>query len=102
MMEIVTVTRADIRRAVVEALLEVQESIGQPVPRLTDATRPIGDLPQFDSQLAEDTTATILAALGAPPDTKCPFTKKRDGQCLTLGQSVDFLCEALGVHAVRA
>lgn len=89
--------RDDVRSIVIAELVEVQKAIGCPVPTITDSTRPIGDLEKFDSPVAEDTTASILAKIGAPAETKCPFTMREDGQYLTLGRVVDHFCRAAGL-----
>ena len=92
-----TMTRSEVRSIVIAELVAVEQAIGCPVPTITDSTRPIGDLEGFDSQVSEDTTATILGNLGAPPETKNPFTL-RDGQHhVTLDRIVDYFCRAAGV-----
>jgi hypothetical protein len=90
-------TRTEVRNAVVAELVNVQVAIGCPPPTITDMTRPIGDLEKFDSQIAEDTTATILARLGAPDQTKSPFTMREDGSYLRLDRIVNHFCRAAGV-----
>lgn len=91
-------TRNEVRRIVVEELLQVHEAIGGSWVSIVSATRPVGDLEGFDSQVAEDTTATILGKLGADANTKCPFTSKEDGQYLSIERVVDCFCQAAGVR----
>jgi len=95
-------TKAEVRSIVVAELLAVQEAIGCGPPVITDETRPIGDLDKFDSQLAEDTTATILRKLGAPDDTKSPFTMREDGKYFTLDRVVDHFFLAVGAKEAHA
>ena len=88
--------KVDVRHIIVAELVNVQVAIGYPVATIEGGTRPIGDLEKFDSQVAEDTTATILARLDAPADTKNPFTVREDGGYLTLDRIVDYFCRAAG------
>jgi hypothetical protein len=90
-------TKAEVRSIVVSELMNVQVAIGCTPPVITDATRPIGDLEKFDSPIAEDTTATILARIGAPADTKTPFTIREGGQYLTVDRIVNHFCRAAGI-----
>lgn len=90
-------TRTEVRSIVIEELMEVQKAIGAPFVSIASDTRPIGDLSGFDSQVAEDATATILGKLGADADTKCPFTVKEAGAYLSLERVVDRFCQAAGV-----
>ena len=90
-------TRDFIRECVFARLAEAQVCSGRPAPMLGDKTRPIGDLEGFDSPLAEDVTALILTDIGAPANTKCPFTERQDGRCLMLRHVVDRFCTAVNV-----
>ena len=89
--------RNDIEIIVLEELEKVQQALGNDDSQITPEMRPIGDLEGFDSQLAEDTTASILGRLEADPDTKCPFTVKEAGKYLTLNRVIDLFCQAAGV-----
>lgn len=91
-----TQTKQDVHAIVLEELVRFQLAIGCEPPEITDETRPIGDLEKFDSQVAEDTTATILGRLGASAETKCPFTMREDGDYLRLAKIVDCFWQAAG------
>lgn len=91
-------TKSDVRLVVTQELIEVQKAIGSPLVSITDDMRPIGDLSGFDSQVAEDTTATILGKLSAEPETKCPFTIREEGKYLSLGAIIDFFCRVTGIE----
>jgi hypothetical protein len=57
-------TDADIRRALVEVLANIQLQSGRPVPELTDDLRPLLDLEGFDSLNAEEALVALIAYLG--------------------------------------
>ena len=91
-------TKTEVHLVVTSELLRVQKAIGSPTMSITDDMRPIGDLSGFDSQVAEDTTATILGKLSADPGTKCPFTIKEDGKYLAVSAIVDYFFRAVSVE----
>ena len=88
-------TFAEVRSIVLEVLAEVQTAISDaPIP-VTDATRPIGEIPMFDSILSEDTTVTLLQRLGVTAnDAPNPFIVA--GQAARVGQVVQALSALVG------
>jgi len=93
-------TRSDVQAIVIATLNDVQRAMGCEPWTIGDGTRPIGDLPKFDSIVSEDVTVIILEKLGAPAETKDPFTMREDGKFLTLDRIVDHFCRAAGISGV--
>ena len=89
-------TYADVHAIVREVLVEVQASISDSAIDITDDTRPLDEIEMFDSQLAEDTTVTLLHRLGVTtPDVPTPF--RRDGQPATVAQVACTLASLIGI-----
>lgn len=53
----------EIRNTLIEALVENQSWSGYAVPRISDATRPIGDLEGFDSLNATEVSVMLSESL---------------------------------------
>jgi hypothetical protein len=89
-------TRSQVRALLVEVLVEVQDAVTDTPVVIDDDTRPIGDLPQFDSWLAEDTTVTILERLNLDvTDDPNPFIRATGGPA-RFGEVVSRVCELVG------
>ena len=73
-------TRSQVRTLLLEVLAEVQDAVTDAPVAIDDDTRPIGDLPMFDSWLAEDTTVTIFERLDLDvTDDPNPFISATGG-----------------------
>jgi len=73
-------TRSEVRTLLLDVLAEVQEAVTDAPVVIDDDMRPIGDLPMFDSWLAEDTTVTIFDRLNLElTDDPNPFIKPTGG-----------------------
>lgn len=57
-------TRKEVVEAVVDAVAEVQGISGRACPKITASTKPIGDVPGFDSLNALEATIVIMERLG--------------------------------------
>ena len=93
-------TAKDVRAAIEAELRDIQTSRGLRLPGLTDNTRPIGDIDEFDSYLGQDATANILIALDGAPKMKCPFSSKRNGKYLTLREITIAFCRHLNIRGM--
>lgn len=87
--------RSDVVATVIEILTSIEAAIGATPPAIiTEGTTPIGDLPMFDSILAEDTTVEIFRRFGLQADVdENPFIVNR--KACTVGQVVDRVCSLL-------
>jgi len=89
-------TRSQVRILLLEVLAEVQDAVTDAPVAISDDTRPIGDLPSFDSWLAEDTTVTIFERLGLEiVDDPNPFIRPTGGAA-RFGEVVARVCELAG------
>lgn len=69
--------------------------MGEPSQEIKDATRPIGDLPSFDSLCAVSATTEISNQLAVPVDSTL-FWSKVNGKPLTFAEIVDRLETLVG------
>lgn len=92
-------TRDEIRAIVIEMLGAAEQAMGVPTPPpITEATTPVGDLPMFDSVVAEDLIGDIYQRLGLDASIdENPFIVDR--QARTVGYVTDRLCALLGEAA---
>jgi acyl carrier protein len=56
--------RQEIRRALIEVLAEIQTETGETLVEIDEETRPIGELPGFDSLTAIEVTIELAHRLG--------------------------------------
>lgn len=83
--------KSEIRAILIEELEKVMAALGAIAPPYTDEMQPVGDLPNFDSLLSEDTTADIFIRLGLGPDADInPFYIKNKRAC-SLSEIVETL-----------
>lgn len=83
-------TRQEVLAALVEALTEAQLDVSQEPEPIDEATRPIGDLLQFDSLTSVVVTLHCLTTLRIEdmPSSPSLFIDKK-GQSLTVGEVID-------------
>ena len=90
-------TRAEIQSKVVEALNEIlRQSGGTDGPIPARDTKPVGDLPGFDSLNGEEATVLLEAELGCELPQNV-FIAEGPRRALRIGETVDELCQRLGV-----
>jgi acyl carrier protein len=93
-------TKTQIRAAAEKVLRTVQAASGLPCPPITDATKPIGDLANFDSLMAIEATVLLETELGVTLDNETPFIsntgKKR---ALTIAEVVNRVSEMVSRRA---
>ena len=88
-------SKDDICRQVCAVLSAIQTDSGLENPALTDDTKPLTDLPGFDSLAAVDAEVRLSDALGVELD-HIPFKSALDGKEQTIGEIVAQLTEKYG------
>ena len=88
-------SKDDIRRHVCAVLSAIQIDSGLENPPLTDDTKPLTDLPGFDSLAAVDAEVRLSEALGVEVD-HVPFKSPVTGQEQTIGEIVAQLAGKYG------
>lgn len=91
-------TAHDLVQHVCGVLVEVQGLSGHPVPTLTSGSKPIGDLPGFDSLSSIEATVLLEQRLGRQLDAETVFVAKDGSHALNVKQITDRLCDLLGVR----
>ena len=83
-------TRDKVLGALVDALREAQQNVSDEPEQITENTRPIGDLRDFDSLTSVMVTVHCLVTLGIEdiPSSPSLFITKRGG-ALTVGEVAD-------------
>jgi acyl carrier protein len=95
-------TRTEIQSKVVEALREILRQSGcTDDPVAAPDTKPIGDLPGFDSLNGEEATVLLEAELGCELPQNV-FIAECPRRALRVHETVDELCQRLGVHGEEA
>ena len=86
--------KSDIEKAIVGALAEIQAISGRELAEIEGTTRPIGDLPGFDSLNGVEATIEIGVRLGfeVPPDVNL-FIEKNRHVAATVNDIVDRVCD---------
>jgi len=80
-------TDAQLRTALEKVLREVQAMSGRECPRLGDATKPIGDLADFDSLAAVEATVLLEVELNCTIARGTPFISESGKRALTLSEA---------------
>jgi acyl carrier protein len=78
-----------VRAALVAVLRQVQETSGRPCPAIVDTTKPIGDLPGFDSLLAVEATVLLEQKLGCTLANGTPFISESGTRALRINAIVE-------------
>ena len=92
-----------LKQKLIAVLTEIQAASGLPCPPMTDATKPVGDIPKFDSKIWPVATTILATEIGAsiPNDVNIfidPATKRPR----SIDETVLFLCELLKKQADSA
>lgn len=83
-------TKTQIRAAIEKVLQQVQTASGRTCPKITDSTKPIGDLDGFDSLMAVEATILVEQELGVTLENNTtPFTSGGSKRALTVAKIVD-------------
>ncbi len=88
-------TSDDIRQRLCAVLSAIQSDSGLAAPALSDSTRPLTDLPGFDSLAAVDAEVRLSEALGVDLE-HIPFKSDTTGNQLTIAEIVAHLVEKYG------
>jgi acyl carrier protein len=88
--------RTEIRAAIEKVLRRVQAAGGRACPAITDATKPVGDLDEFDSLMAVEATVLLEAELNVTLAAGTPFVATTGGKrALTVAEIVDRVAEMI-------
>jgi len=85
-------TRDDIRRDVCAVLSAIQTDSGLEIPVLSDDTKPLCDIPGFDSLATVDAEVRLSEVLGVELD-RLPFISPLTGKEQSIGEIVAYLAE---------
>lgn len=85
---------SEIRNTVVQAIGSIQSSSGRKLPKITGATRPLTDIPGFDSLNAVEVSCTLSSQLGREVPGELMFPQG-GGKPPTIDQIVDRLTTVL-------
>lgn len=85
---------------IIAAVKQVQEASGRPVGDISPTTRPIGDVPGFDSLNGVEASVILSESLGheLPADYNT-FVSKDGRRALSVSEITDNLCEIIGGKA---
>lgn len=85
---------------IIAVVRQVQETSGRPVGDINPSTRPIGDVPGFDSLNGVEASVILSESLGyellADYNT---FVSKDGRRALTVSEITDNLCKTIGGEA---
>ena len=89
-----------IKAKLVEILNQIQTDSGLECPSLTGLTRPIEDIPKFDSKVWPVATTILSAELGAPiPDEVNIFVDSTTKLARSIDETVTFVFDLLKKQA---
>lgn len=82
-------TEDDVKAALIKAISEIQKNVGLDCPTLTGATKPLADVPKFDSPTGAAAASKLGNALGLDiPNTVNIFVDEESKANLTIDQTV--------------
>jgi acyl carrier protein len=89
-------TKTQVQAAVEKVLHDVQAKSGRPCPKITSATKPIGDLEDFDSLMAVEATVLLEKELNSTLDSGTPFVSTAGRKrALSVAEVVDRIVEMI-------
>jgi hypothetical protein len=89
-------TPTEIRTALEKILQQIQAAGGRPCPVISDSTKPIGDLEDFDSLLGVEATVLLEQELGCTLAAGTPFmSAKSSPRALTVAEIVVRVAEMI-------
>lgn len=93
-------TTEEVRAAVTQAIVEVQELGGHACPDIDVSLRPIGQLEGFDSLISIEATVIVETKLGCNLGTESIFISEDGGKCLSIHEVVErVICVAAKVRS---
>lgn len=90
------VTSDDVRKVLVEVLVELQELGGEGMSEVGDETCPMQDLVDFDSLSAVEAVAQLSERLGEELEPTLFWNK--DGTPIKIEEIVDRICRTIGLE----
>jgi acyl carrier protein len=89
-------TKTQIRSTIEKVLRQVQAASGRPCPGITDRTKPIGDLDEFDSLMAVEASVLLEQELNVTLADGTPFVSATGRErALTVAEIVDRIGEMI-------
>ena len=80
----------------IAVLSQIQTDSGLECPPLTRATKPVEDLPEFDSKIWPVATTILATGIGAAiPNDVNIFVDEKTKLPRSIGETVDFVCDLL-------
>jgi len=80
-------------RVVTEVLQEIQSVSGRPATQISEHTRPIGDLDEFDSLNGVEATVELSDRLGIELPGVNAFVNEKGTKALTVSEVADGICK---------
>jgi len=85
--------KTEIIKVIVDVLQEIQSISGRPSTEINANTRPISDLPQFDSLNGVEATVELSTRLGFDLPQVNAFINDEGNSALTVSEIADAICE---------
>jgi len=87
---------AVLKETLIAVLSQIQADSGLECPPLTGTTKPVGQIPKFDSKIWPVATTILSTEIGAPiPDDINIFVDDKTKLPRSIDQTVSFVCELL-------
>lgn len=91
---------AKLREKLVAVLVQIQAESGLECPALTGVTRPVVDIPKFDSKVWPVATTILATEIDEPiPNDVNIFIDEASKEPRSIDETVAFLCELLRKQA---
>ena len=91
-----------VTESLITVLNQIQAASGLACPSLTGATKPVDDIPGFDSKVWPVATTIVSTELGAPIPNDVNIFVDDQAQPRSIDQIVDHLCALLTTPQNRA
>lgn len=86
--------REQVKKALLDIIQDIQAKSGEDCPLLEGQTRPLADVPNFDSKMGVLATAKLAKRLAVDiPDKANIFVDKKTNAKLTIDQTVALVCK---------
>lgn len=84
--------KPEVIKVIVEVLQEIQSIGGRPATPVNENTRPISDLPQFDSLNGVEATVELSSRLGCDLPQVNAFINDEGNSALAVSEIADAIC----------
>jgi hypothetical protein len=85
--------RAEVVKAIIGVIAELQSISGRPATQIVEGTCPIGDLDQFDSLNGVEATVELSSQLGIDLPGVNTFVNEKGTRALTISEVADAICK---------